>query len=116
MNPEKIKSLRIKLDLNQQNFADLLKVSKRSVANYESGNSKPNARTLVKLKNIDSEVDETNIKSKYYSKDQSLEEIISERIKQPVTREEIDEINIKLDELCKNVSFLVKQISAVEKK
>lgn len=49
MSPKDIKSLRISLDLNQEDFANLLEVSKRSIANYESGESKPNKRTANKL-------------------------------------------------------------------
>lgn len=56
MTAEKIKMLRIELDLNQQDFADLVGVSKRSIANYESGETEPNSRTLLRLTSIEHKI------------------------------------------------------------
>ena len=65
MEADLIKKIRIKLDLNQTEFAELIGVSKRSVANYESGNTEPNQRTQLKILGIEQRIVEAN----YHQKD-----------------------------------------------
>jgi len=47
-----LKALRIKNNFTQQQLADLLKVKKTTVSEWERGNSIPRYNTLLKLKEI----------------------------------------------------------------
>lgn len=65
MDSKQIKKIRMELDLNQADFAQLIGVSKRSVANYESGDTEPNQRTLLRLVSLEHKI----VESKHYEKD-----------------------------------------------
>lgn len=75
MDAEKIKNIRIKLGLKQKEFAELVGVSKRSIANYESGESSPNSRTLFRLTSLEHKI----VEAEYHQKDPM--EFIEERKK-----------------------------------
>lgn len=52
MTQKQIKTLRYKLDMTQQEFADHVKVSLHTVRSWEQGKYQPNDRTKFKLKNM----------------------------------------------------------------
>lgn len=54
MQPSEIQELRFSLGMSQEEFAKHIGVSKRSVINYESGDTTPNARTLYELEKVKS--------------------------------------------------------------
>ena len=49
MSPDEIKKIRLKLDLSQEKFAQLLNVSYQTVNRWESGSSRPSPLATEKL-------------------------------------------------------------------
>lgn len=52
MNKEQIKKVRFSLDLNQKDFAKMLKVSIHTVQSWEQGISEPCERSEFKIKEL----------------------------------------------------------------
>lgn|GEM_PF-479058 len=52
VSAEEIRNIRFRLNLNQDKFAELLGVSKRSVVNYESGDTTPRADIIMRILDV----------------------------------------------------------------
>lgn len=68
ISTEKIKQLRVSIGDSQAEFAERLGVSLRSIANYESGDSKPRPKTVLKMLEIQKLVDEGNFHARSMQK------------------------------------------------
>lgn len=65
ISPEKIKQTRVKLGLSQAEFAHHLEVSLRSVANYESGDSKPRPKTILRILQLEQASEVSDVHENY---------------------------------------------------
>ena len=52
MNNNDIKTIRIKMNLTQEEFGNLLGVTRRTLINYEKGTQEPNNSKLLHIKSI----------------------------------------------------------------
>lgn len=52
MTPLQIKELRLKMELNQQQFSNLIGVGINTVCKWEKGKSRPHVGFMIKLRNL----------------------------------------------------------------
>lgn len=93
-----LKWLRDEKEENQQDLAELLKVSQSAIGKWERGENEPGIENLIKLADhynvsIDYLVGRSNIKQKHPSIDHLLKEYLTRKFNRVYSDEDIDTVD-----------------------
>lgn len=104
---ERLKWLREEKEENQQDLADLLKVSQSTIGKWENGNHEPNFEMLIKLADhydvsIDYLVGYTNIRKKHYVIDDLLREYLVQKFDRPFKADQIELVEAVIATIAKH--------------